>query len=128
MGKRPMNTAGSTIKTANRMEVLIHQQVHLWFGVKNLLAVFGKLRQVEQEAPSSVSWILLANYKVVNWTGCVQSPVEEQCDGNSKDVEIWFSSVCPCFLYVCCMFWHGDMLACLCYDEHNALKTFEKYM
>ena len=21
-----------------------------------------------------------------------------------------------------CMFWHGDMLACLCYDEHNALK------
>ena len=28
--------------------------------------------------------------------------------------------------HVCCMFWHGDMLACLCYDEHNALKTFEK--
>ena len=28
--------------------------------------------------------------------------------------------------HVCYMFWHDDMLAWLCYDEHNALKTFEK--
>ena len=28
--------------------------------------------------------------------------------------------------HVCCMFWHDDMLACLCYDEYNALKTFKR--
>ena len=92
VGKRPMNTAGSTIETANRMEVLMHQQVRLyqfkyWFGGKNLLAVFGKLRQVEREAPGSLSWASLANYKVVNRTSRVQSPVEEQSDGNSEDDE-----------------------------------------
>ena len=52
-----MNTAGSTTETANR-EVLMHHQARLyqfkyWFGGKNLLAVFGKLRQVVREAPSS---------------------------------------------------------------------------
>ena len=92
VGKRPMNTAGSTIETANRMEVLMHQQVRLyqfkyWFGGKNLLAVFGKLRQVEREAPGSLCWASLANYKVVNRTSRVQSPVEEQSDGNSEDDE-----------------------------------------
>ena len=74
------------------MEVLMHQQVRLyqfkyWFGGKNLLAVFGKLRQVEREAPGSLCWASLANYKVVNRTSRVQSPVEEQSDGNSEDDE-----------------------------------------
>ena len=52
-----------------------------------MLAVFGKLRQVEREAPGSLCWASLANYKVVNRTSRVQSPVEEQSDDNSEDDE-----------------------------------------
>ena len=79
---------------------------------------------------------------------CLESNLlqkDQLLEVESVSVEIWFPSVCPCFScletlscfcleqtfgmnlkHVCCMFWHGDMLARLCYDEHNALKTFKK--
>ena len=65
VGKRPLNTAGSSTESANRMEALMHQAVRLyqfkyWFGGHNLFSVFGELRQVERESPGSLFWASLA--------------------------------------------------------------------
>ncbi|OLQ14440.1 hypothetical protein AK812_SmicGene1387 [Symbiodinium microadriaticum] len=64
---------GSSTESANRMEVLMHQAVRLyqfkyWFGGHNLFSVFGKLRQVEREAPGSLTWASLAHLKSVDHT------------------------------------------------------------
>ena len=51
----------------------MHQAVRLhqlkyWFGGHNLFSMFGKLRQVEREAPGSLTSVSFAHVKSVNHT------------------------------------------------------------
>ena len=87
--ERLMNTAGSTVETASRMEVFMHQQVRplpiqTLVRREELASCFGKLRQVEREAPGSLCWASFANYQVVNRTSRVQSLGEEQSYGDAS--------------------------------------------
>ena len=68
VGRRPLNTAGSSEKQADRMELLMHQAVRLyqfkyWFGGCDLFRVFGTLYKAEMEAPGSASWSTLSEFK-----------------------------------------------------------------
>ena len=80
VGKRAFNTAGPASgseerieQMANRMEHLMHCQVRLyqfkyWFGGHDLLAVFGKLREVERDSAGSLFWKSLEAFKIASRT------------------------------------------------------------
>ena len=87
VGKRALNSAGSSEAAANRMEHLMHCQVRLyqfkyWLGGLNLLQIFGRVREVEKIQPGSLCWTSLEAFKVVQRRSVAQEEVLEDASDN----------------------------------------------
>ena len=98
VGKRALNTAGSNIHSADRMEYLMHCQVRLyqfkyWFGGLNLFSIFGKMREVERTSPGSLNWDSLEAFKAVRWQ-TVQAAARQVSENVAEEENVLEEEAC----------------------------------
>ena len=80
VGKKPLNTVGSSDSQAPRMEQLMHFavrafQLKFWFAGCDMFSLYGKLRETARVG-HDVTWTCLSSFKVAVDTSPVQASRE----------------------------------------------------